>query len=52
MPFCSNRCRMIDLGRWLEERYSLPYQPTDAAEQTGAEGDDSPYNVPDAQSPQ
>jgi len=24
MPFCSDRCRLIDLGRWLDEEYSLP----------------------------
>ena len=24
MPFCSNRCRQIDLGRWLDEEISLP----------------------------
>ncbi|MGQ9504769.1 MAG: DNA gyrase inhibitor YacG [Thermogutta sp.] len=24
MPFCSRRCRMIDLGRWLDEEYSIP----------------------------
>jgi endogenous inhibitor of DNA gyrase (YacG/DUF329 family) len=24
MPFCSERCRTIDLGRWLGEAYSLP----------------------------
>lgn len=23
-PFCSPRCRKIDLGRWLGERYSVP----------------------------
>ncbi len=23
-PFCSQRCRIIDLGRWLDERYSVP----------------------------
>jgi endogenous inhibitor of DNA gyrase (YacG/DUF329 family) len=23
-PFCSLRCRLIDLGRWLDERYRLP----------------------------
>lgn len=23
-PFCSDRCRLIDLGRWLEESYSVP----------------------------
>ena len=23
-PFCSPRCRKIDLGRWLDERYAIP----------------------------
>ncbi len=23
-PFCSDRCRLIDLGRWLDEAYSVP----------------------------
>lgn len=26
-PFCSERCRTIDLGRWLDETYSLPAVP-------------------------
>jgi len=26
-PFCSSRCRSIDLGRWLDERYGLPGEP-------------------------
>jgi endogenous inhibitor of DNA gyrase (YacG/DUF329 family) len=26
MPFCSERCRQIDLGRWLREVYSVPIQ--------------------------
>ncbi len=31
-PFCSERCRMIDLGRWLEEDIGLPFEgdPGDA----------------------
>ena len=24
LPFCSERCRTIDLGRWLGEAYALP----------------------------
>jgi uncharacterized protein len=24
VPFCSPRCRQIDLARWLDERYSVP----------------------------
>ena len=27
VPFCSERCRTIDLGRWLGESYSLPVIP-------------------------
>ena len=23
-PFCSERCKMIDLGNWASERYSVP----------------------------
>ena len=28
MPFCSERCRAIDLARWLNEEYSLPCAAT------------------------
>jgi len=23
-PFCSDRCRLIDLGRWIDGRYTVP----------------------------
>jgi len=23
-PFCSEKCQLIDLGRWFEEDYNLP----------------------------
>lgn len=23
-PFCSGRCRLIDLGRWADEQYRIP----------------------------
>lgn len=23
-PFCSERCRLLDLGRWFDERYRVP----------------------------
>ena len=23
-PFCSERCKLIDLGAWAEERYAIP----------------------------
>ncbi len=22
-PFCSERCRLVDLGRWMDERYRI-----------------------------
>jgi endogenous inhibitor of DNA gyrase (YacG/DUF329 family) len=29
MPFCSDRCRIIDLGNWASEKYviSTPIEP-------------------------
>ncbi len=27
MPFCSKRCREIDLNRWMEEEYGVPWEP-------------------------
>ena len=26
-PFCSTRCHLIDLGRWLGEEYRIPEEP-------------------------
>jgi uncharacterized protein len=37
-PFCSERCRLIDLGRWLDERYGMETAPDDEEEpRQGAE---------------
>lgn len=41
MPFCSPRCRTIDLGRWLNEEYSFCDIPRDE------EDDESPYGGDD-----
>ena len=32
-PFCSDRCRLIDLGRWIDGKYVLP----EAAAPSGSE---------------
>jgi uncharacterized protein len=29
-PFCSSRCRLVDLGRWLGEEYRIPAEEDDA----------------------
>jgi uncharacterized protein len=33
-PFCSQRCKLIDLGNWLDEKYriSRPLQPEDLSD--------------------
>jgi len=32
-PFCSERCKLIDLGEWAAERYRIPaVDPPDAAD--------------------
>jgi uncharacterized protein len=25
-PFCSERCKLIDLGRWLDGKYQIPVE--------------------------
>ena len=41
-PFCSARCRDVDLGNWLTGRYVIPGQPLPAepSEEAGGEGHD------------
>jgi endogenous inhibitor of DNA gyrase (YacG/DUF329 family) len=29
-PFCSERCRLIDLGAWVEGRYRIPGEKINA----------------------
>jgi uncharacterized protein len=36
-PFCSARCRQVDLGCWLDEKYRIP--PADAGETESDEKD-------------
>jgi len=36
-PFCSLRCKNIDLGRWLDESYSVP----DAAKESNDDDGES-----------
>ena len=38
MPFCSRRCRLIDLKRWLGEEYSMPVEPEREEEDDGVTG--------------
>ena len=40
VPFCSERCRIIDLGNWASEKYVVP-TPTDPNLAKSDEDDDS-----------
>ncbi len=33
MPFCSERCKLVDLGNWADEKYviSTPLSPNELA---------------------
>jgi endogenous inhibitor of DNA gyrase (YacG/DUF329 family) len=35
-PFCSDHCRLVDLGNWATERYAIPESlPDDSADLSG-----------------
>ena len=33
-PFCSERCRLVDLHKWLSGRYAVPGGPAAVPEET------------------
>ncbi len=39
-PFCSDRCRLIDLGAWLTEQHKIPDESSAGAEEPGNQTDD------------
>jgi endogenous inhibitor of DNA gyrase (YacG/DUF329 family) len=32
LPFCSERCKLIDLGAWLDAEYRIPARPDEESE--------------------
>ncbi len=32
-PFCSDRCRLIDLGNWADGKYRIPGAPVSPGEE-------------------
>jgi endogenous inhibitor of DNA gyrase (YacG/DUF329 family) len=38
-PFCSDRCKLIDLGRWLDGRYQIPVAHDDLEESDSPDAD-------------
>jgi endogenous inhibitor of DNA gyrase (YacG/DUF329 family) len=45
-PFCSERCKMIDLGAWATERYRVPVAEADGADEQGIPENDGEGNAP------
>jgi uncharacterized protein len=41
-PFCSERCKLIDLGRWLDGAYQIPVAEEDELTNDPTPDDDAP----------
>ncbi len=39
-PFCSDRCKLVDLGRWIDGVYAIPGQETERLPEADAAGDE------------
>ena len=42
-PFCSKRCRMIDLGEWASEGYQIAAEPSLEDYSTGLDPEEQPF---------
>jgi endogenous inhibitor of DNA gyrase (YacG/DUF329 family) len=38
-PFCSDRCKLVDLGRWLDGKYQIPVEEEDESDPPRADPD-------------
>jgi endogenous inhibitor of DNA gyrase (YacG/DUF329 family) len=45
LPFCSERCRLVDLGRWLNEEHTLTCED-EADDQAGTQQRNGPVLPP------
>ena len=41
-PFCSERCKLIDLGRWLDGKYQIPVADRDQEPGVKSPRDEAP----------
>ena len=39
-PFCSDRCKNVDLGAWASERYTISGESEDGHDGPGPDGDE------------
>jgi uncharacterized protein len=40
-PFCSERCKLMDLGAWASERHSIPGEAVETQEKPKGEEEES-----------
>ena len=45
-PFCSERCKLIDFGRWADEEYRVPASEP-APEMEGSDANPAPTGAPE-----
>jgi uncharacterized protein len=38
-PFCSERCKLVDLGAWLAEKHAIPGEPVESGDGNDADGE-------------
>jgi uncharacterized protein len=41
-PFCSDRCRLIDLGAWLVEKHVIPGEPVTDEDRLKSDSSEEP----------
>lgn len=44
-PFCSHRCRLVDLGQWLDERYRISRPLDPRREEDGLSGGEAAEDI-------
>lgn len=44
-PFCSERCKLIDLGKWAEGGYSIPLQEKSDEDLSASDHTDDPHQA-------
>ena len=37
-PFCSERCKMVDLGAWIAEEHAIPGEPAHGEPEAAGQG--------------
>jgi uncharacterized protein len=47
LPFCSERCRLLDLGRWLDAEYRIPEQSETPSGQSAEQDQDADTETED-----